>query len=194
MNELDPALIPSAWKEELAAVRAFLPDAVIAGGALRDLYLGRPVKDVDLFATAPSDYWDADALHRMLSRRSAGRTYVAGYGDMTDDVVEVWEWTDPKTRLVRHSTIFNLILLTETPGVGRFDFGVCRIMFDGQNVIATPEFHEDAANHTFTLLRSETPGQFERSVRRFERFQEKYPGWKFVNKTDQGKEDFDKSG
>lgn len=53
-DDLDEDLIPEQWKtmlNHLAQVGA--PEAVIAGGALRDLYNGRPIKSVDIFIKAP---------------------------------------------------------------------------------------------------------------------------------------------
>lgn len=42
--------IPQEWRDLLAALhKAGAPEAIIAGGALRDTYNGRPVKDVDIF-------------------------------------------------------------------------------------------------------------------------------------------------
>src|ERR1035437_7664894 len=41
--------IPQDWKDVLARVQGAFPGAIIAGGALRDLYHGKPVKDVDIF-------------------------------------------------------------------------------------------------------------------------------------------------
>src|SRR3569623_1528091 len=41
--------IPERWQTVLRYVQNVAPDAVIAGGALRDLDNGRPVKDIDIF-------------------------------------------------------------------------------------------------------------------------------------------------
>ena len=41
--------IPSSWRELLGEIREVAPDAVIAGGALRDRDNGRPIKDLDVF-------------------------------------------------------------------------------------------------------------------------------------------------
>lgn len=74
--------IPQAWRRLLQALQQNgAPEAVIAGGALRDLYNGRKVKDVDIFL-----------CHRFLPRRLIKRAFetagfsikeqvvVAGYG------------------------------------------------------------------------------------------------------------------
>ena len=41
--------LPMAWLDVLRKVQTKCPEAIIGGGALRDHYLGAPVKDVDIF-------------------------------------------------------------------------------------------------------------------------------------------------
>jgi hypothetical protein len=46
----DPRMLPEEWVQVLSAANwAGAPEAVIAGGALRDTFNNRPVKDVDIF-------------------------------------------------------------------------------------------------------------------------------------------------
>src|SRR3546814_3352677 len=44
----EPMEIPEKWRELLASVRSVFPTAIIAGGAMRDLENGTPVKDIDI--------------------------------------------------------------------------------------------------------------------------------------------------
>ena len=41
--------VPWAWTEVLRTVQSVHPEAILAGGALRDLILGGEVKDLDIF-------------------------------------------------------------------------------------------------------------------------------------------------
>jgi len=41
--------LPDSWIKVLDLIQVECPSAIIAGGALRDLVLGKPVKDVDIF-------------------------------------------------------------------------------------------------------------------------------------------------
>lgn len=53
--DFDLEKIPAEWKHVLATMHALgAPEALIAGGALRDLYNEKPIKDVDIFL---SDRW-----------------------------------------------------------------------------------------------------------------------------------------
>lgn len=49
--------MPAEWLAVLRAFQQVEPEAVIAGGAVRDFFIGRPVKDVDIFLPARYGKW-----------------------------------------------------------------------------------------------------------------------------------------
>jgi hypothetical protein len=179
--------IPSAYAATLAAVREVFPGALIAGGALRDLDNDRPVKDLDVFAPdvpdldvfAP-DVPDLDTLRARaasLERPGAVMGVMGGYESWaTAECVGVLDISGP------HAD-FQLIGLRSGPEtiLPRLDFGICRIGYDGSEVIRTDEYLADQATQSFTLLRCDDESQRDRSLRRFDRLSEKYPGWVLVD-------------
>lgn len=51
--------IPASWQRLIDEAREHDPDAIIAGGAIRDLICGRKPKDIDLFTTSIDLYrWE----------------------------------------------------------------------------------------------------------------------------------------
>jgi hypothetical protein len=170
--------IPAAYAATLAAVRGVFPGALIAGGALRDLDNGRPVKDIDV--TIPS--WGGD----FASFRKAAAPLIPA-GTITKHCNASYGWQDECLGYIDIPSVdglpVQLIALTTGPEslLHRLDFGICRIGYDGVEVIKTDEYLADQATQSFTLLRADDSAQRDRSIRRFERLSEKYPGWKLVD-------------
>lgn len=166
--------IPAAYAATLAAVREVFPGALIAGGALRDLDNGREVKDLDIFAP---DVTDLDDLKARAGHFGVLLSVMGGYESWaTEECVGVID-------LQIGDQPFQLIGLRSGPEtiLPRLDFGICRIGFDGTEVIRTGDYLADQATQSFTILRADDSAQRERSLRRFERLSAKYPGWKLVD-------------
>ncbi|MBB3693045.1 hypothetical protein [Sphingomonas sp. BK580] len=167
-------LIPAAYAATLAAVREVFPGALIAGGALRDLDNGREVKDLDIFAP---NVPDLDTFRALAARFGVLLSVMGGYESWaTAECVGVID-------LQIGDQPFQLIGLRSGPEtiLPRLDFGICRIGFDGSEVIRTDEYLADQATQTFTLLRADDDAQRDRSLRRFDRLSAKYPGWKLFD-------------
>jgi hypothetical protein len=170
--------IPHVWRGVINALRnSGFPEAVIAGGALRDLDNGRPVKDVDIFLKYRiglkeqlDDYFGQDGKVIIGEQ-------LASYSNALIDVTASYEYRVGET-------VFNIVALARdvTPEVvrNRIDFGLCRISFDGEKVEKSPEYDTDQANKTMTLHRCESSEQYNRSMQRFERLSAKYPEHKLV--------------
>lgn len=149
----------------------------IAGGAVRDAILGRPIRDIDLFL--PNVSTDAAAA---LLRNNFG-------------YVKVGEWkryekfSDPLVarvaRLERADTTIPIGLiglaqdLDARANIARFDFGVCMAAWDGGSFFVTNDnFKRDAENETFTLCRADNFAQFSYSMTRFTKLTAgRYMGW-----------------
>jgi len=171
--------IPHEWQTVLAAIQTRFPGAIIGGGALRDTLLDREVKDVDIFIQMPDDLTDAelcDVLSKLTGQhfeRSLPErvvNYVFGSGSdvacVCDgglfQVIATWTPTDPTTAMMR------------------FDFGICRIIYDGINLIRSADFDKDVEDKTFTLLRCNSVQELARSMERWTRLKEKYDAYRLV--------------
>lgn len=188
--------LPPSWGVTLAAIQKVFPEAVIAGGALRDLIIGRPVKDIDIFIKATGS---DDDTHRFLASiygeaHALNKEDVKEYHEQLSELQGVYslsrpretedDWLSP-SREIRdeNGCPFQVIALntevTPTSVVERMDFGICRVAHDGQHLDATHEFLLDMENQTFTLLRAHSPA---RSQHRYDRLvREKYQGWRLLD-------------
>jgi hypothetical protein len=61
--------------------------------------------------------------------------------------------------------------------LGRFDFGLCRVGFDGERPFYTDDFLRDAFGLTMTLI---NPIDEAQSLKRYERISAKYPDHRLV--------------
>ena len=159
-------LIPKSWRNVLSDIQNFFPDAVIAGGCQRDSYFKREIKDIDLFIPTP-DLQQLEALRKHYANninrtlQSSGTTVfpnqdiyavntLSGVAAYNVDIVSV---NVPKDKIL-----------------DRFDFGICQLMYDLQDLQTTKAFKADRDNKTFTLLRCDNREQYNRSIRRAYKF------------------------
>jgi Poly A polymerase head domain len=161
----------------LAGIQAIEPLAHIAGGAVRDTILNRPIKDIDVFL----DYRHIDTAAEMLHSKF-------GYAGETREWTKYQDFSDP---VVVHVTNFektgetiplSLIGLDEPKpmqmNADRFDFGICMAAWDGEKVYTANAFDTDVANKTFTLLRADDEMQFAYSMSRFKKLTtDRYRGY-----------------
>jgi hypothetical protein len=161
----------------LASIRQVAPEAHIAGGAVRDTILERPIRDIDVFLASAS-------LETVAAHLRAAHAYV-----------KVGEWkeylgfSDPAmTRVAKFEKAEETIPVCliglkpdyVEPGanLARFDFGICMAAFDGVAITQTAEFNDDMAAKTFTLHRADNRQQFAYSMSRFEKLAAgRYSGW-----------------
>jgi hypothetical protein len=179
-------LFAAEYGELLETIQHFYPEAIIAGGALRDLVFGKPVKDVDVFiAHVPSEAFldeitgaDADDILSGVLWQPNLVEAAASYAGL-----DRFGIASLHTAYVGRHTV-NIITysgdLTPETLVNRVDFGPCQIAWDGARVILGDQFLADAAAKTWTYQGERAEGDIERSKRRAERFAERYPDWTFV--------------
>jgi hypothetical protein len=168
--------VPTAWISALARAQKVDEGAVLAGGALRDLRHFVEVKDLDIFVGPYATKEALDAAFEVTgkSKISSGCAYKLG---MTD-VLAVYEYN-----LFGCPTIQVIVLrepVTMNYVLGRIDFGICQIGFDGERVIETLAYGVDHQRQTFTLTFCPDANRYQRAITRFERISQKYPGWKLV--------------
>lgn len=157
------------FSEILKQVRVLVPGShpVIGGGALRDAYHGRPIKDVDVFLRAK----DAALLdHPGLSMQIPPS--ISGYS-LRSDMHGVWNLReqlfgyDVQLIIADFDDQFDL--------APTFDIGMSRATYDGHTVFYHPHFIQDSTAKEFVIRRTDDDGQTARSERRIERFLLKYP-------------------
>ena len=179
--------IPAAWLTILTDIRTIASAVpILGGGALRDTYLGRPVKDLDIFL--PFDPIAQEALTEFYQ--------VLGY-DLIPNDRDYLQNLGPEGEVhtvttLRHPEQVELNIIFLNPArehslasvMGRFDFGICQIVgaISGGifNILTTTAFVQDTLAKTFTLLRADPHG---RSQARFDRLAVKYKGFTFVDGT-----------
>jgi tRNA nucleotidyltransferase/poly(A) polymerase len=181
--------IPGEFTDALARVQAYVPQALLAGGCLRDTINDVPVNDIDIFVPAGQELLAGHLLSD--THPTLGKSIPEPYFTHNDDVrsVQYYEGVGYKPVNiigVTHGTC------TVEKQLSRFDFGICRIAYDGERLWKDLSFDRDMADKTFTLTSEfQTPEQLAYSLGRFERLSGKYPGWKLVRPAPLAPFDFD---
>lgn len=142
---------------------------IIAGGCLRDMWMGTrlsDVKDIDVFTTVQLkpgvDYDDGDdsgAYDHVAGHKFLGHTTVT-LGGLDFNFIHF----DPK------HAVFNARTLIEG-----FDFSICQIAFDGDGLEMMPKFTGDMDNRVLRRV-NDTVG----TMGHGERMRKKFPDWKFI--------------
>lgn len=168
--------IPLEWKTAISALRAKGFNAILAGGCLRDLFCGKPAKDIDLFVLFTTQLPNAWELAKALGwgandyRRKNYAQFSPVY--QIDFVVENTS-LKPPYQIIGVKDIQYAEAL-----IGNFDYGLCQIGFDGERLLYTPAFEKDFINQTFTLTH---PYAYDHSIERYKTWtREKYKNWPFV--------------
>lgn len=178
--ELGPK-IPVPWINAVQYLRRHGVVSFIAGGAVRDLLLSRPHKDVDVWVT--QQY--AEVCAEVAA--AEGWRVIVGSDYIISGLLAVYEFE------FENETI-NVIVAkmdTEAEVVGRFDFGISRAVIrvnkrvtlsdiiEGRRVaevVVYPEFTEDLDRKVFKVRHD---NGIARTLARWERISERYPDWTF---------------
>jgi len=166
--------MPQIWLDTLGQIQTQWPLATFAGGALRDLDLGRPIKDVDIFIP-----FDNDAQIK-LDKILPVRVYEEEHNPDSSGLAVgsahchyvFWlnGWKFEVTQKING-------ISSTTDVIENFDLGICRIcLIDGQ-IYRSPEYVRDVANKTFTIVR-ETGGNELSHAERIRN--KKYLGWTII--------------
>ena len=161
----------------LAALQQVAPDAHIAGGAVRDTILQKEIADVDIFMGDEHVEAAAALLRSSCSYVKVGewKQYL-GFSDPAMTRVAKFEKADETIPVC----VIGLLpeFIDPQLNIERFDFGICKIAFDGDGIIRTFWFDRDAEGQTFTLHRADNKMQFAYSMSRFEKIVAgRYAGW-----------------
>jgi tRNA nucleotidyltransferase/poly(A) polymerase len=180
-------VVPARWQRLLLAIREVCPSAVLAGGALRDLLLDRPIKDLDIFINARAMQLADEAIAAL---RLAGFTVEFDPCDLTAypedqnlEVVAVATLSTPEDLApfagLRVLPVQLIFTNWDTSRItDRFDYGICQVAYDGETITFGDHFNSDRIEEVFRLRRDRpTPVSMRGSVHRYARLVNKYPGW-----------------
>lgn len=169
--------IPGEWAAVLKNIQAVAPEAFIAGGCLRDYWNDKPVNDIDIFVPASKGLATAVKLTHAKKTKSIPEPYLTH--DNNVRYIDYYEDLTCKLPPV------NLIGVSDevcnpSDQLERFDFGICRVAYDGVTLWQDLSYHRDIRAKTFTLKEGQTEEQLKFSLGRFNRLSLKYPGFKLV--------------
>lgn len=160
--------ILSRYRDEVLTIREKCPGIILAGGAVRDVYFDRLVKDWD-FMTVNQD--DITRLSTVLENPLLH--CLRGAGTKTDYepsslLLDAYETEDKS---------INLLLVKSIMGrINEFPDSISQCWFDGMDVCGTPAFCATALTEVVTYDPKIKP-------ERLEKLKSKYPDFKFVPTT-----------
>lgn len=168
MRQIDK--IPAIWRQDVHNLQAQGIRAVLAGGAMRDLYCGRQPKDIDIFILGDNGRHINDIM-LTLGGSWESKTYNQfSRGYKIDYVIERTDFTPIQVIGVGVETTEDLIK--------EFDYGLCQIAYDGTHIVHTAAFRRDFQDGTLTLTNVHA---YDRALERYATWTEhKYKGWPFV--------------
>jgi hypothetical protein len=161
----------------LAALQRALPgNTHIAGGAVRDTVLERPIRDVDIFLHEPDAVTAAALLRSEFAYVKVGEwTTYEGFSDPMVTRVAKFEKADETIPICLIGLREDLVPYRN---VKRFDFGICMASWDGDEIRTTDECKRDMEGRAFTLCRADNYAQFAYSMVRFTKLTaDRYEGW-----------------
>ncbi|MDE2104197.1 MAG: hypothetical protein KGL39_43575 [Patescibacteria group bacterium] len=153
---IDNLEIPDEWCSILSQLQVVEPDAILAGGSLRDLYHGVKPKDLDFFCRVFDGYVDL-GMRESDTFDYEGMQYILA--------VQTYR---------KFSLPVNLIFIVDTPTktlLESFDLGICQIGFDGKQLIKTDAFEWDSKHSIITMRHID---RYRRSIQRYCRINQRY--------------------
>lgn len=199
---------PALWKEILS----FFPQgSIIAGGCVRDFWLGKKPKDIDVFypctETEEYNYWDPynnllkrvkvsefnGFLNREITREKHDPDWIWQQNKEYPSDVEAGDgYEDPgpinSVDDLIYKGVWNVNTVALQEGIDtlsyfyEFDLGTCMALYDG-NLFYTKQFIDDMTAKTVTLVNPK-----KRTRDRAERFVNNNPEFTIVESTDTGTE------
>jgi hypothetical protein len=125
------------YTEIIKTIRTIAPQAHIAGGAVRDTILEKPIHDIDVFMDDDHVEEAAKLLRSRLGFVKVGEwQQYLGFSDPAMERVAKFERAEETIPLC----IIGLKSKYAEPeaNIARFDFGICMAAFDGENVLRAP--------------------------------------------------------
>lgn len=185
---------PKVWLSVLSALQDHgMAEAAIAGGAIRDHLLNRPVKDVDIFAEHRGTERNLELLREAMGdawavKRVAGELEFI-YARTMPEVAEVYDFwkrsgSDDDIFTIQQDWKYQVVFLNP-PHVGienvldRFDIGLCKvgITLEHKPIAFTMDFMWDFSNQRITIVKPLEGSAMEAARDHATRIQTKYAGW-----------------
>lgn len=177
--------IPQEWDEVLKNIQQVFPGAIIAGGALRDLILDVPIKDVDIFI--PVECFEFDTVAAMFPKKLCrnddvlnsepwlhpdheyGRT--ANKEDTGRNIHVIYQWESETTK-------YDFIFCSpEAADVNTFDINICQVSYDGTTINSTEAFLKGTVERHIQVL---NVNRTDRNKKRMDRMRTKFPDFTFT--------------
>lgn len=155
-------------------IRAVFPNAIIGGGAPRDVFLGGAVKDIDVFVQCRIE--DFKRLGDELAYQLKG-TAVGGNGYVHAPSFDILVHGLPPLNIIQRD-------ISPLMDVGDYDFGISQIAVDGFTVIRSAACQKDVADNTITYMHAgvdKPEWHVLSSKKRLQRILAKYPSLSPVN-------------
>jgi hypothetical protein len=138
----------------LHGIQGVYSEALLAGGSLRDHFLGESYNDLDFFVKLRHDQTN-EQLHEDMYQagRASGRNLefqphqseLKNYDINFHNVHSVW--TANRVQII----VLDLEEVSMETVSTRCDFGICQIGFDGEAMYLDDNFLKDVLDKTFTL-------------------------------------------
>lgn len=163
-------------------VHAGFPEAIVAGGFLRDSLLDIEPKDIDVFIGNKAAI-TKEVLVSALAEALGGFARVEF--DVTYSAMEVDRIIDVSSPAFP----FPIQVIEMKPGLApveharKHDFGICQVWVGSHGLDSTRAFVLDHSGKTCTLVHCENEDEHARSMRRWERLKDKLEGFRLVDET-----------
>lgn len=165
--------VPMVWRNMLSHIQQQDSKAILAGGAMRDLWCGKIHKDLDFFTTriinVPFDTEWRGGYKEQARRKETSTARDAYKGAKYILNVDTMVWHGLDINIIYCAAPCNTLDL-----ISSFDFGICQIAYDGKQIITTEAFHHDVSYQMFTMVHGK---RYEKSKERFARISQRYQGW-----------------
>lgn len=140
---------------------------VIGGGAVRDAFLGGPLKDIDLFVdTRGLTVGQFDMMVKTLANVLSGKEIVHYDGSVAGHFATYHiTWNGPVIEVLP----VERCVFTD---IHDYDFGLSQVQMTRAGMLRTAAFGQDLANNTITYMKREAN---DKSLDRLRRIEAKYP-------------------
>jgi hypothetical protein len=172
----------------LKTIKEAFPEAIIAGGALRDAYHKKQIKDYDIFISAEDaeeDIYDESLWIDLLDLKTEGILCdeITNVSDNEEGSCTGRNFIDVVWEINKNYIDYNIIAIDMDPEVyvnEHFDIGLCKAYTDGKKIRLTEDFLYDSRHHLLSIVAKNMPQpEFVRMMdNHVQRIKLKYPGWK----------------
>jgi len=178
------------YADILSIIHKFIPDAIIAGGAIRDLCHEKTVKDIDIYV--PYDALCKGSTYGPADSEFWEKIFIL---DFNEDYIENVNGEDSYEGKNHISTVFEIkadgvlynIIMVDKPPINYvmeyFDIGLCKAYFDGKRFHLSADFMHDSKNGTLTITANKNIKQceFDHMYKwHIQKLQKKYPNFVII--------------